>query len=268
MVLNGNYLKELMNNNKLIENANLDNIHSSSYDVTSEDYILKFKKNKKTISFIDVDDIQNMYERIDIKEGYEFSPGETIIIPIKDQFNIPNDVCAHLRGRTTFNRLGLFTTIQHINPGYKGKLNISIINNSTNKYLLMPNMQIAQAVFEKLNDNISTELLYGGEKDNIYQNEDNTNTSHIYTDFIGKVVRHFKGNYYYIENVGMDSETKEFVIVYRTLYDRKDSNMWIRPAKMFFEKISPNCSGNITGQTHRFEVVTDLNIDYTKKETK
>lgn len=266
MVLNGNYLKEMMVNNSFVEDANLANIHSSSYDVTSEDYILKFKKNKKVISFMDVSDIENMYERVDISSGYEFKAGETIIVPIKDSFNIPNGVCAHLRGRTTFNRLGLFTTIQHLNPGYKGKLNISITNHSTNTYLLMPNMQIAQVVFEKLNDNVSDDLLYGKEKDKVYQNEDNTNTSHVYADFIGKVVRHFKGNYYYIENVCLDSETKEFVIVYRTLYDREDSNMWIRPAKMFFETIDPNRSGNITGQTHRFEVVTDLNIDYTKKE--
>lgn len=184
---------------------------------------------------MDVSDIENMYDRVDISKGYEFKAGETIIVPIKDKFNIPNGICAHLRGRTTFNRLGLFTTIQHINPGYQGKLNISITNHSTNTYLLMPNMQIAQVVFEKLNDNVSDDLLYGKEKDKVYQNEDNTNTSHVYADFIGKVVR-------------------------------EDSNMWIRPAKMFFEKIDPNRSGNITGQTHRFEVVTDLNIDYTKKE--
>lgn len=266
MILNGNYLKEMMISNNLVENANLDNIHSSSYDVTSEDYILRFKKNKKVISFMDVTDIVNMYEQIDIKDGYEFKSGDTIIVPIQDQFNMPNGVCAHLRGRTTFNRLGLFTTIQHINPGYKGKLNISITNHSPNTYLLMPHMQIAQVVFEKLNENVSNDLLYGEAKDKVYQNEDNVNTSHVYADFIGKVVRHFKGNYYYIENVCMDSETKDFVIVYRTLYDRKDSNMWIRPAKMFFEPIDPNREGNITGQTHRFEVVTDLNIDYTKKE--
>lgn len=265
MVLNGNSIKKMMNTGILVENANLDNIHSSSYDVTSEDYILRFKKNKKVISFMDVSDIENMYDKIDITGGYELRPGETVIIPIKDKFNMPSGVCAHLRGRTTFNRLGLFTTIQHINPGYKGKLNITITNSSPNTYLLMPNMGIAQVVFEGLDEDVSDDLIYGGKNNNVYQNEDNTNTSHVYADFIGKVVRHFKGNYYYIENVCMDSETKEFVIVYRTLYDRTDSNMWIRPAKMFFEEIDPHRSGNITGQTHRFEVVNDLTVDYTKK---
>ena len=34
---------------------------------------------------------------------------------------------------------------------------------------------------------------------------------------------------------------------------------------MFFEEVDPNREGNITHQTHRFEVVEDLETDYTKK---
>ena len=63
----------------------------------------------------------------------------------------------------------------------------------------------------------------------------------------------------------MDSETKEYIVVYRTLYPREDSNMWVRPAKMFFEEIDEHKEGNVTGQHYRFEVVDDLTIDYTKK---
>ena len=31
---------------------------------------------------------------------------------------------------------------------------------------------------------------------------------------IGKVYRHFKGNYYFVEDVAYDSETKERMVVY------------------------------------------------------
>ena len=31
---------------------------------------------------------------------------------------------------------------------------------------------------------------------------------------IGKVYRHFKGNYYFVENVALDSETKEEMVLY------------------------------------------------------
>ena len=32
------------------------------------------------------------------------------------------------------------------------------------------------------------------------------------------IYRHFKGNYYLVENIGKDSETKEDMVIYRHLY--------------------------------------------------
>lgn len=81
---------------------------------------------------------------------------------------------------------------------------------------------------------------------------------------IGKVYRHFKGNYYFVENVALDSENKERMVVYKPLYDRKDSMIWVRPEKMFLEEISER-PDNITGQKHRFEFCEELSKDYTRK---
>ena len=82
---------------------------------------------------------------------------------------------------------------------------------------------------------------------------------------IGKVYRHFKGNYYFVEDVAYDSETKERMVVYKPLYNREDNRqLWVRPEKMFLEEI-PERPDNITGQKHRFEVAQELTIDYTKK---
>lgn len=81
---------------------------------------------------------------------------------------------------------------------------------------------------------------------------------------IGKVYRHFKGNYYFVENVAYDSETKERMVVYKPLYDREDGRfIWVRPEKMFLEEI-PERPDNITGQKYRFERVDSL-TDYYKK---
>ncbi len=80
---------------------------------------------------------------------------------------------------------------------------------------------------------------------------------------IGKVYRHFKGNYYFVENVALDSETKERIVVYKPIYDRMDSTIWVRREKIFLEEI-PERPDNITGQKHRFELVTDLEKDFTK----
>ena len=80
---------------------------------------------------------------------------------------------------------------------------------------------------------------------------------------IGKVCQHFKGNYYFVENRALDSESKEWMVIYRSLYDRPDSSLWIRPEKMFLEQL-PERPDNITGQKHRFELVEELSHTHTK----
>ena len=75
---------------------------------------------------------------------------------------------------------------------------------------------------------------------------------------IGRVYRHFKGNYYFVENVAYDSETKERMVVYKPLYKREAGrSIWVRPEKMFLEEI-PERPDNITGQKYRFELVNEI----------
>jgi len=81
---------------------------------------------------------------------------------------------------------------------------------------------------------------------------------------IGKIYRHFKGNYYFIQDVALDSETHERLVIYRPIYDRNDSQVWVRREEMFLEEIDQTRKDNITGQKYRFELVEDLEKDYTK----
>ena len=81
---------------------------------------------------------------------------------------------------------------------------------------------------------------------------------------VGRVYRHFKGNYYFVENVAYDSETKERMVVYKPLYNREDGRyIWVKPEKMFLEEI-PERPDNITGQKIRFELVDDIEKNYLK----
>ena len=81
---------------------------------------------------------------------------------------------------------------------------------------------------------------------------------------IGKVYRHFKGNYYFVENVAYDSETQERMVVYKRLYNKEDGKfIFVRPEKLFLSEI-PDRPDNITGQNHRFELVEKIDTDYTK----
>lgn len=80
---------------------------------------------------------------------------------------------------------------------------------------------------------------------------------------VGQVYRHFKGNYYFIDDIALDSETKERMVIYKPLYERQDSKVWVRREKMFLEEI-PQRPDNITGQKVRFELCEELSKDYTK----
>lgn len=48
---------------------------------------------------------------------------------------------------------------------------------------------------------------------------------------IGKIYRHFKGKYYLVLYVAIDSDTLKKMVVYQALYGEKD--IWVRPLNMF-----------------------------------
>ena len=52
---------------------------------------------------------------------------------------------------------------------------------------------------------------------------------------IGRVYRHFKGDYYLVEGVAQHSETGEPYVSYRKLYG--DGGLWIRPLAMFLSPV-------------------------------
>ena len=68
---------------------------------------------------------------------------------------------------------------------------------------------------------------------------------------IGRVYRHFKGDYYLVEGVANDSETGAPFVIYRKLYG--DGGLWLRPLEMFLSKVEkekyPDCP-----QEDRFEL--------------
>lgn len=268
MILNGNDIKKLIEEEDLIENYDTLNIGSSSIDLSISNKILVMKKSFKQIDLSDPDLSDKMYEELDITNSYSLKPKECIFVILNEKINMPKNMIGHIRPRTSLSRLGLYINFQHINSGYSGILNLELYNMSPNTFKITPSLRIGQLVIEELTDGITDDLLYPNEKTAMYQNEDGKTGSKIYADYIGKVFRHFKGNYYFIENISTDSETKEDVIVYRPLYPRDDSMLWTRPAKMFFEEVDQNRKDNITGQKHRFELAKDLTIDYTKQSKK
>lgn len=73
------------------------------------------------------------------------------------------------------------------------------------------------------------------------------------------IYRHFKGDYYLVEDVALNSETQEEYVVYRKLYG--DCGLWIRPMEMFLEEVDHDKYPEAK-QKYRFEL---MNIESKNK---
>lgn len=80
---------------------------------------------------------------------------------------------------------------------------------------------------------------------------------------INGVYKHFKGDFYLVENIAIHSETKEKYVVYRGLYG--NGELYIRPLDMFLSKVD-KIKYPKANQEYRFELQEIQSVNTKQRE--
>jgi dCTP deaminase len=134
--------------------ANLENINGASIDVTLGDTIL-VEKVQYGSPVIDLSKKQSpeMVSLIIDPSGYIMQPGQFILASTQETFNLPNDIAAEFKLKSSIARGGL----NHLLAGYadprwhNSKLTLELKNElSHHQILLKTGMKIGQIIFYRV----------------------------------------------------------------------------------------------------------------------
>jgi len=165
MILSSEEIKERILKEKLIENfIDLEiQLQPASFDLTLDEiYLLT---SSASIDFTNKERKLPSYKKIEFNDDWiELNEG-IYLISFNEIVNIPNDLIAFVRPRSSLVRSGATIFSSLWDPGYSGKSNSLLVIMNENGIKIKKNARIAQMVFLKLSN--PTSKSYSG----IYQNE-------------------------------------------------------------------------------------------------
>lgn len=95
---------------------------------------------------------------------FNLYPNQLVLATSMEFVEIPNDIAGQIIGKTSLARIGVSVcqTSGFIQPGFKGKLTLELLNLTNRPIELVPKMKIAQIVFYRLEEPAT--CLYGSPK--------------------------------------------------------------------------------------------------------
>jgi len=117
-----------------------------------------------------------------IDQEFILHPDDFVLATTKERVEIPDDIIAHVEGRSSLGRLAIVVhaTAGIVDPGYEGQITLELSNLGTAPVALRPDMRISQLTFTELTS--PAERPYGKERGSKYQGQDGPTASRIGDD--------------------------------------------------------------------------------------
>jgi len=115
-------------------------------------------------------------------EEFILHPGDFVLGTTHERVEIPDDLIAHVQGRSSLGRLAVVVhaTAGVVDPGYRGQITLELSNLGTAPVALTPGMRISQLIFTELRT--PAKRPYGNERGSKYQDQAGPQASRIGND--------------------------------------------------------------------------------------
>lgn len=152
-------LLQLVNDKKLVENLSqreLENPEGSGFDLRVSE-VFKIEDSE---AFLGVTERFTPEVKSIVKYGIDkeiiIKPGDFYLIKTIEKINLPDNISAIFRPRSTLQRCGVALFTAAASPGYSGELTFGICNLGKNNFRLELGARIVHIIFFDTSENISS----------------------------------------------------------------------------------------------------------------
>lgn len=145
MIIGHSEILKLVEEKKLIENVDTENIGGAGVDLRVNNFY-KLKSGAK----LGIDErVLPEIEQVDANK-IVVKPDEYILVETLEKINMPADLAGRMFPRSTLQRSGVYLFTALIDPGFKGTLTFGLKNLSEFEFELEKGARIAQIIFENV----------------------------------------------------------------------------------------------------------------------
>ena len=160
-------------------------IQPASVDLRLGREFLEFQRtNISCIHPNSEEEVSEYVEETYVEDGDEFilHPGDFVLGTTYETVAIPDDLIAHVQGRSSLGRLAvvIHATAGVVDPGYRGQITLELSNLGTAPVALTPGMRISQLILTELKT--PADRPYGTERGSKYQDQTGPQASKIQGD--------------------------------------------------------------------------------------